>query len=540
MIRVYDSNEKVFNNNGIKILHPSFAEITKSDNGDYYIELEDILENIDYYQKGMIIRVSTPWGVQGFRCDNPEIKNKRIISKAWHLTYDSKNYIITDKSAVNKNCNAALDYYNSNADIETPFTTISDISTVLTTRMVRKTLYDVFVSLIDSDKYGGHLYRDNFTFGIKQNIGEDRGVVLANNKNITDISTSENWDSVCTKILPYTTDGESAIMLDGVYVELNEQLYDIPYTKIVKFENIYSSDDFETYEAFLNATKLWLLQTANAYLQENKVPKINYSVSAKIDNISDIGDTIYVKHSKCKVNITTQVISIVWDAISGKYKKIEFGNFKKELKNLTQEIVSQATKQSESLVKENKIILENELARATAQINAVLGNSYVIYDGDKILVVDSLPKEEATHVIKISSGGIGFSEHGINGPFNSAWLIDGTLDMQQINVINLTASLIRGGVLKLGGSNDTNGILEVYDENGNVIGSIDKDGIHFDVTNKIDFLKSSEGTNQIGLDDGLEYKPISFNVKGYTRKINYIYPSDDLYPSGNLYVEGLE
>ena len=219
MIRVYDSNEKVFNNNGIKILHPLFAEITKADNGDYCIELEDILENIDYYQKGMIIRVSTPWGVQGFRCNNPEIKNNRIISKAWHLTYDSKNYIITDKSAVNKNCNAALDYYNSNTDTETPFTTISDISTVLTTRMVRKTLYDVFVSLIDSDKYGGHLYRDNFTFGIKQNLGEDRGVILANNKNITDISTSENWDNVCTKILPYTTDGENAILLDDMYVE---------------------------------------------------------------------------------------------------------------------------------------------------------------------------------------------------------------------------------------------------------------------------------------------------------------------------------
>lgn len=524
MIRVYDSNEKVFNNNGIKILHPLFAEITKTDNGDYCIELEDILENIDYYQKGMIIRVSTPWGVQGFRCNNPEIKNNRIISKAWHLTYDSKNYIITDKSAVNKNCNAALDYYNSNADIETPFTTISDISTVLTTRMVRKTLYDVFVSLIDSDKYGGHLYRDNFTFGIKQNIGEDRGVVLSNNKNITDISTSENWDSVCTKILPYTTDGENAILLDDVYVELNEQLYDIPYTRIVKFENIYNSDDFETYEAFLNATKLWLSQTANEYLQENKVPKINYSVSAKIDNISDIGDTIYVKHSKCKVNITTQVISIVWDAISGKYKKIEFGNFKKELKNLTQEIVSQATKQSESLVKENKIILENELAQATAAINNVLGNSYVIYDGDKILVVDSLPKEEATHVIKISSGGIGFSEHGINGPFNSAWLIDGTLDMQQINVINLTASLIRGGVLKLGGANDTNGILEVYDENGNVIGSIDKDGINFNIINEIKDktsqlqLQSDEISQRI--EDGQYYIDENGNKQTISSSIN--------------------
>ena len=54
MIRVYDSNEKVFNNNGIKILHPLFAEITKTDNGDYCIELEDILENIDYWRKAPV------------------------------------------------------------------------------------------------------------------------------------------------------------------------------------------------------------------------------------------------------------------------------------------------------------------------------------------------------------------------------------------------------------------------------------------------------------------------------------------------------
>ena len=41
MIRVYNATEKLFNNNGIKVLHPLFAEITKVDNGDYYLELED-------------------------------------------------------------------------------------------------------------------------------------------------------------------------------------------------------------------------------------------------------------------------------------------------------------------------------------------------------------------------------------------------------------------------------------------------------------------------------------------------------------------
>ena len=81
MLKIYDSNEMLFKHNGIKTLHPLVAEITKQDNGDYYLELRDIVDNLEYYQKGMIVRVPTPWGVQGFRCDNPKIKkrnNKKI------------------------------------------------------------------------------------------------------------------------------------------------------------------------------------------------------------------------------------------------------------------------------------------------------------------------------------------------------------------------------------------------------------------------------------------------------------------------------
>ena len=333
MIKVYDSNETLFNNNGIKTLHPLVAEITKKDNGDYCIELRDIIDNLEYYQKGMIVRVPTPWGVQGFRCDNPKIKNNRVECTAWHLTYDSKNYVIKDSNSVDKNCNDALDHFNNATDRKSPFTTISDISKTLSTRMVRKSLFEVYGELIAEDSYGGHWYRDNFTLGIKSSIGQDRGVVLAQNKNITDISIDENWDEVCTKVLAYTTDGEVAILLDETYVELEEDLYDETYTKVVKFENELNKDDYATEEEFLAATKIWLLEQANNYLEKNKFPKINYSVEAKIDNVSDVGDVIYVKHPKCKVNITTTVIGVTYDVIRDKYIKIEFGNFKKEIKN---------------------------------------------------------------------------------------------------------------------------------------------------------------------------------------------------------------
>lgn len=477
MIKVYESNERLFNHNGIKILHPLRADITKVDNGDYYVELLDTIDNIDYYQNGLIVRIPTPWGVQGFRMTNPLVENRRITVKAWHLTYDAKNYAIADAYAVDRNCNDALDHFNTSTDATTPFETISDITTLCSTRAVRKSLFEVYEWLVSVEKYGGHWYRDNWTLGIKQNIGEDRGVVLSVGKNITDIKITEDWDSVCTKIFPHTTDGKNAVTLDEGYIELEEELYPIPYTRVIKFENSLKSEDFESEEEFLTAIKEQLRQQAIAYLQENKVPKVNYSVSANIHNVSDVGDSIQIKHPLCKVNILTNVISVQYDAIRNKYTKIEFGNFRKVLKSFSQTVVDESKKQATEVVEETKTILQEELAEATSKINGVLGNSYVIYEGDKILVVDKLPKEDADNVIKISNGGIGFSKNGINGEFLSAWTIDGELNMQNITVTNLIADLIKGGTLKLGGVNNANGIFELKDNTNKTIVEMTCEGL---------------------------------------------------------------
>lgn len=477
MIKVYDSNEKLFNNNGIKIIHPIRAEITKIDNGDYYVELQDRIESLDFYQSGMIVRIPTPWGVQGFRLANPTVENNKVTVKGWHLTYDARNYLIKDAYAVDKNCNDALEHFNSSTDIPTPFNTLSDITAINSTRAVRRTLFDVYELLISADRYGGHWYRDNWTLGIKQKVGEDRGVVLKLGKNITGIKIAEEWDEVCTKILPYTTNGETAITLDETYVELAEQIYDIPYAKVIQFENNFDIEEFETEEEYTATIKSWLRGQAEAYLEGHKLPKVNYSVSAKIDNVSDVGDVLEVKHPKCKVNILTEVISVKYDAIRNTYTKIEFGNFKKELKNLSQNITAEANKHTDTVVKETQSLLQAELDSATAKINGVLGNSYVLNEGDKILVVDKLPKEEAVNVMKVSSGGIGFSNSGINGTFTSAWTLDGTLNMQAINVINMTASLIKGGTLKLGGANNASGTFELYDETNTLMAVMDTNGL---------------------------------------------------------------
>ena len=354
MIRLFDAKNtfQIIENNGIKILHPFFAEITKEDNGDYYIEIEDLLDNSEYYQKGMILAVDTPWGVQGFRCDNPRIENNIVSCKAWHLFYDSKNYVIAEKRSQSGTCQKAIKQYYLYTDTENIFSVSSDITEEKDTEIEAMSLYDVFVYL--TNVYGGHWVRNNFDFAINESIGQDRGVVLAYNKNITDMKVEESWDNVCTKIMPYTMVGDKKITLCAppnnidYFVDLEDigqkNPYEIPFTKIVEFKNESGSENYTTVRA-------WLRGEAEKYLIANKLPKVNYSVSANIDNISDVGDVIRVKHPKCNVDIYTEVISVKYDVIRQKYTEIEFGNFRRAFKNILTETASNAIAKTSETVK---------------------------------------------------------------------------------------------------------------------------------------------------------------------------------------------
>lgn len=473
MIKVYEASEKIFDNNGLKILNPLKAKVHKEDNGDYYLEVEDTIDNLEYYQQGYILRVRTPWGWQGFRCSNPIKKNKKVSCKAWHLFYDSANYVIEDTFVVDKDCNAALDQLNSKCDTTTPFTTISDITTINSFRCVRKSFEEAVNTVLE--RWGGHLDRDNWNIGVRYSIGQDRGVTLAYGKNITNIEAKEDWSNVVTKLMPVGKDG---LLLDEPWL-IADIAYDIPYTKVVSFDQDIDKDDYSTEEDYIAALKMDLQAQAMAYLNENKVPKINYTLAAHLQDIADVGDTIHVKHPRCNIDILTNVIAVEWDCIAERYTSIEFGNFRPKLKNLLTEANKKAEETAKAITQVTETKLSQSLLEATSKILGIMSNSYAIYDGDQTIYVDKLPKEEAKNCMRINSEGIGFSNTGFYGPFNSAWTIDGTLDMQAINVINLTASLIKGGVLKLGGENNVNGAAEIYDANNNLIGSIGKEGFEY-------------------------------------------------------------
>ena len=471
MIKLFGQTDTDFNSNGDKILQPTKCRIHKRDNGEYYAEIECSSSYSEFIKNGNIVVCPTPTGEQAFRFLNPEYNRSKIKVKAQHLFYDSQNYLIQDSYVVDKNCNQALEHLNAATDNTSPFTTLSDVTHIDSFRCVRKSLYEAVNTVLE--RWGGHLVRNDFSIQIRSTIGADNGVTIRYGKNLKEIKKTEDWNSVVTKLLPVGKDG---LQLDEVYV-YSDQQYSLPYTKTVTFTQDIKKEENETDDAYNYRLQDDLRQQATAYVQANCTPKINYTVKANIEKITDIGDTIDVIDEELNISLTTHVIAFEYDCILEKFTQVEFGNSREKLSNLMSSISSSTSKQITTRDQELAAILSDKLAEAEAKIWGALGSSYCIYEGNQILIVDTLPKEDATNVMRINSAGIGFSNTGINGSFTSAWTIDGTLNMQAINVINLVADLIKGGTLKLGSNLNEYGQIQIYNEANTLIGKFDKDGV---------------------------------------------------------------
>ena len=505
MIKVFSASDKIFTSNGDIVLQCTKAKVHKELNGNYYIDIEAPLTYIDYLIPNNIVVANTPQGEQAFRIGNIDKTKNKIKFRAYHVFYDTKNYLILDNRVELKDCNYALDYFNSNTDNPSPFTTVSDITTQETLYCVRTSLYEAIQQILE--RWGGWLVRDNWNIKVMSPTVVDNGITIRYGKNLKDIQATYNWDNVVTKLLPVGKDGIMLNALDpenDLYVYSDYQ-YEIPYTKTVSFNQDINEEDFNTEQEYKQELLDDLLLQAQNYVAENYLPQVNYTLKANVEKVSDVGDYIQVIDERINETFWTWVISYDYDCILEQYTQLQFGNFQQSLNKL----LSNITNQTNSLINENTsnlvITLNEELQQAQDKIWNALGSSYVIYEGDKILIVDTLPKEDATNVIMINNGGIAFSNTGINGTFTSAWTIDNVLNMEAINVINLTANLIKGGTLKLGSNINQNGVLEVYDTANTLIASLDNtglkmygnDGSYILMNNEVGFVGYDKNDNPI-------------------------------------------
>ena len=142
----------------------------------------------------------------------------------------------------------------------------------------------------------------------------------------------------------------------------------------------------------------------------------------------------------------------------------------------------------------NRSAMEEAINQATDIITGNAGGYVVWHDSngdgkpDEVLAMDTMDINTAVEVMRLNKNGIGLSVSGYAGPYITAAtargfvadaITTGNLDAARVTIQNLTASMIHGGKLTLGGLDNQAGTFELLNEQGIPIGEMDKNGLKF-------------------------------------------------------------
>lgn len=210
---------------------------------------------------------------------------------------------------------------------------------------------------------------------------------------------------------------------------------------------------------------------------------------------------------------------------------------------------------SESLTVMKGSILEQAQKKATQLIQTWAEKGHVYLTENEIYILDQLPKEKAKYCIRINLGGIGFSSNGWQGPYLSAWTIDGAFNADfitggTIQGIELIGNTIKGG--RIEGETTINVGTDLYVGNNIYLGDQKSNNFKAVFLNKDTFVEFSNfclyfkrGESRIFLSEdrfwvGInDFTPI-YADKSYRSVDIYAETSinNDLNVYGRLYITG--
>lgn len=377
----YSFNLNDFSTNGDKVLQPTKCLEVKQDNEDWYLDVKCSSNYKDFIFQDYLILAPTKQGDQPFRINNVENNGSEISFRARHVGYDLENYINWYSFGRRwiGSPSSQLNFVMDESVPVPPYTYSADTFTggyvTYKESSVLGALNEIIATL------GGHLVFDWWDVQIKETIGSDNQITIAYGKNLEGAKVVEDWSQVCTVLMPY---GNNNLSINNVGDTLSATgvSYDRPYARKVNFQ---TDDETE------------LIALGNAYLEQYKVPKINYTVKADMNaNAIDtgkilasdgdfivtaddvhiinsvfngtqlsIGDVIYVKARQ--FTITTNVLGYTYDILTQRITRVEFGNFRKDARSVFSNIQGQLDETKKTVIQEN--------IQMNAQIGAITGKT---------------------------------------------------------------------------------------------------------------------------------------------------------------------
>ncbi len=495
---LFSENSTTFTTNGIGRLSDAIScVVTEERNGQYELEMEYPIDGQHFGEIGIrsiIGAVPCDGGsIQAFRVYKmTKPISGRVKISAQHISYDlSKNtsmpFSITSSPSA---CSQVLAGLKSHAVETCPFTFWTDVTTAGSYNQsapasIRSRLGGVEGSILD--QFGGEYEWDNFVVKLHRQRGslaELNGLTLRYGKNITDITQEENIASTATGAVPYWQDYEGDLVtlpeqaVYSQYASRYSQHLTVPLDLSEKF------DDKPSQEALRAAAQV----VVNA--SDFGLPKVSIEVSFvalwQTEEYKDIAplqrvklcDEVTVSFEKLGVDVTAKVVKTVYDVLAERYQSIQIGSVRS---NLAMTLTDQNA-QTLRTIEAQAVSVETAINNATKWLTTAGGYVIAIRNADgswKELIFSNMtdPNDASAKLLRVNNNGIGFSTHGMAGPFTNAWTIDG----------HLVADFLFGGTLTLGGkgtsydgtpnTNNNRGWLKLLNSSNQQIGKWDMNGI---------------------------------------------------------------
>lgn len=361
MICLYKNNEIDYTRNGSYILNETIScTVYRELNGQFKLEmvypLDDDKDISKYIKEQMIIKANTPKGYQLFRISTIKKDLYNLSITAYHISYDLRDAYIDSVNILNKNRTNTINYLFNSTLIPHKFVfdfenssdngDLKDFS-VSNNNLLNLLLGDSTEGNIGAVFGQSEFDLDNYTVKCVTQIGEDKGYLITNNKNLINVDEVIDSEEVVTRIMP-----EGKLNSNNKGLRLEELFVDSPlidkYNKVnfahvifdeVEFEVLPPEQQDHDYERRKQENQVKLKQLAQKLYDIDNVDKPSFSVKIDFEDLQynnkyehlkhlyslNLGDTVRIKYNKLNIDIKNRVQSYEYDCIDNKYINITLG-----------------------------------------------------------------------------------------------------------------------------------------------------------------------------------------------------------------------
>ena len=466
---LFKANATNFSTYGIGTLVDAIScQVTEERNGAYECEMSYPITGQFYaeIQKERLIKVkpndtSANQMFRIYRITKP--LNGIVKIYAQHISYDLTTIATPAYAATDIMPQLAMDAVFNNALTRHHFTFRTDYTnsknfSVAKPKSIRAVLGGEEGSLVSL--WGGEFEWDNYSVIHHKGRGKTTGVVIEYGKNLTQLEQDSDITGVYTDLLPYAVvtdenDTEHVITLAEQLLPISESTLLQRKTLIKDFTDSFGTEEKITEEALRSKAETYLKN--NPLGVEDPTLKVSFEplwkqpeYAAILERVS-LCDRVTIKHNALGVKATAKVVTTVYDTLAEKYISITLGSAKSTLIDTisdTQREIESTTEKVDRLPS----LMASAIQNATQLITGQSGG-YVVLRGDdtgqpyELLVMDAPTIDSAVNIWRWNVGGLGFSSHGYNGPYETAITADGAIVADFITSGTLVANIIKAGTL---------------------------------------------------------------------------------------------